>query len=988
MLRSNSRANQQRCLSRQQQYEGLKKLLKRRVGRKASVEIRIMFAGTVIGTLINSLVLLPAAWGQTAKLGVVKSPENEGQWSGITSRLQSTGVDYCIVDFAQVQQASDLGSTQLLFLPNIALLKPEQLAALQEWMRQGGRVIVSGPVGTLSQPEVRNQLRSLLGAYWGFSLAEPLTLKPLETNTQTWVRGARSGRPIQGGAVIPVGLNSTTAAIWSQNSKPPAVVTTNQSTFFGWNWGVDGVASSEVDSTWLRAALSRYGLTPTPGAKTPNQPQNYCVPSQASTASKPPTPLPNQQQQTPLSKPPTPLPNQQQQTPLSKPPTPLPNRQQQNTLPQPASSTPNNVSQIEPDFGVTPAQVIPKTGGPLAPREVTAMGQDLENLIGRVESALLAAKATNSNVNLQTSAAVEQFLGANAQEKLKVERLNVSGSNPQPSNLQPSTLPNPRVAPTVATDSASRAVTDAKISLQNFREAIARSDYNTARQQWSQARRTLWNNYPTDRKLAQPEIRAIWLDRGTIVRAKSEQNLAKIFDQLAAAGFNTVFFETVNASYTIYPSRVAPEQNPLTRGWDPLAAAVKLAHERGMELHAWVWMFAAANRRHNVIVNQPADYPGPVLSAHPDWAVVDRQGRLFDHTKKVFLDPANPEVRRYLMRLLDEIATRYQVDGIQLDYIRYSFQDPSVNQTYGYGLAARQQFQALTGVDPVKVNPSDRQLWQRWTDFRIRQIDNFVTTVSQRLRLQRPKLILSAAVFPLPRQERLQKLQQNWESWAIQGDIDLVVPMTYALDTNGFQNLAQPVLTQSTLNSALIVPGIRLLNLPDIVAVDQIQLLRDLPTGGFALFAMENLNSTLSNIFSRIQGRNSTTASEPLPYRQPFPAAAARYAALQREWNFLLANNQMLIREPVLSEWGKKADALSTSLNQLAKEPSMQNLSSAKTSLSAFRSQFQRWMQQQAAKEPYQVQVWINRLATIERLLLYGERTVLNQYRPKMTERQ
>ncbi|HEY9706742.1 MAG TPA: hypothetical protein V6D48_00920, partial [Oculatellaceae cyanobacterium] len=514
LLGSNSRANQQRCLSRQQQYERLKKLLKRRVGRKASVEIRIMFAGTVIGTLINSLVLLPAAWGQTAKLGVVKSPENEGQWSGITSRLQSTGVDYCIVDFAQVQQASDLGSTQLLFLPNIALLKPEQLAALQEWMRQGGRVIVSGPVGTLSQPEVRNQLRSLLGAYWGFSLAEPLTLKPLETNTQTWVRGARSGKPIQGGAVIPVGLNSTTAAIWSQNSKPPAVVTTNQSTFFGWNWGVDGVASSEVDSTWLRAALGRYGLTATPGAKTPNQPQNYCVPSQASTASKPPTPLPNQQQQ----------------TPLSKPPTPLPNRQQQNTLPQPASSTPNNVSQIEPDFGVAPAQVIPKTGGRLTPREVTAMGQDLENLLGRVESALLAAKATNSNVNLQTSAAIEQFLGANAQEKLKVERLNVSGSNPQPT-----TLPNPRVAPTVATDSASRAVTDARISLQNFREAIARSDYNTARQQWSQARRTLWNNYPTDRKLAQPEIRAIWLDRGTIVRAKSEQNLAKIFDQLAAA---------------------------------------------------------------------------------------------------------------------------------------------------------------------------------------------------------------------------------------------------------------------------------------------------------------------------------------------------------------------------------------------------------------------------------------------------------------------
>lgn len=89
----------------------------------------------------------------------------------------------------------------------------------------------------------------------------------------------------------------------------------------------------------------------------------------------------------------------------------------------------------------------------------------------------------------------------------------------------------------------------------------------------------------------------MWLDRGTIVQAKNEEDLAKVFDRMAAAGINVVFFETVNASYTIYPSQVAPEQNPLTRGWDPLKVAVKLAHERNMEIHAWVWVFAAADRK-------------------------------------------------------------------------------------------------------------------------------------------------------------------------------------------------------------------------------------------------------------------------------------------------------------------------------------------------------------------------------------------------------
>ena len=927
MLRSDSCSHRQSRLSENQQERMIAfcdvdprfappHALPLKRGKKTGVQIKKIIVGTFIGTLINSLGLLPPVLAQTAQLGVVQSPENQGYWSGITTRLQSTGVAYCVVDFAQVQQASDLGNTQLLLLPNIERLAPAQISALQDWMDKGGRVIVSGPMGTLSQPEVRNQLRSLLGAYWGFALTKPSNLAAMRLNKPTWVPGTGGANGIQGGVVIPSSLNSLTAAVWSQNDNAPAVVTTEKTTFFGWNWGIDQTASAAVDSAWLQAALSRYGLTSTESSKTSNQPQQFCVPSQAARANLP----------------------------------------AQNTPPQQKPSTPGRVAQTEPDFGVAPVQVQPNTTGRLTATEVSAMSQELENLIGRFESTLLAANATNSSVNLPTSTAIEQFLVPGNKGASRTETLQT------------------------ATPTAVRALSEARTGLQNFLNAIAKKDYNRARQDWLQARRTLWDNYPTDRKLAQAEIRAIWLDRGTIVRAKSEQDLAKIFDQLAGAGFNTVFFETVNASYPIYPSRVAPEQNPLTKGWDPLAAAVKLAHERGMELHAWVWIFGAANRRHNAILNQPADYPGPVIAAHPDWAMFDRVGRLFaEETNKGFLDPANPEVRTYLTNLLEEIATRYQVDGIQLDYIRYPFQDPNANQTFGYGRAGRQQFQALTGVDPVKVSMSDRNLWQKWTDFRIQQVDSFVASVAQRLKAQRPNLILSAAVFPMPRPERLQRLQQNWEDWALRGNIDLMVPMTYALDTKGLQKLAQPVLTQSTLGSALILPGIRLLNLPNPVAVDQIQLLRDLPTGGYALFAVENLDGNLQRILGRTQGQSSPSVNEPVPYRQPLRAAAARYAALQREWSFVLTSNQISIQQPALSEWGKQADAVLMSLNQLAAEPSTQNLSSAKALLISFRSQFPRWMRSQAVKQPYQVQVWENRLATIEGLLRYGERMGLNR---------
>jgi uncharacterized lipoprotein YddW (UPF0748 family) len=328
-------------------------------------------------------------------------------------------------------------------------------------------------------------------------------------------------------------------------------------------------------------------------------------------------------------------------------------------------------------------------------------------------------------------------------------------------------------------------------------------------------------------------------------------------------------------------------------------------------------------------------------------------------------------LRQYLLKLYEEIVTRYDVDGLQLDYIRYPFQDPGAGRVYGYGKAARAQFQQLTGLDPINISPSQTDLWQKWTEFRTQQVDSFVDLVSQELRQKRADLILSVAVFPLPELERIQKLQQHWEVWARRGDIDLIVPMTYAQDTSRFQRLAQPWIASNKLGSTLLVPGIRLLSLPTIGAFDQLQLVRDLPVSGYALFAAENLNNELQKIFSNTQGKVDT-ATEPIPQRQPFKTAAVRYTALQREWQLVLQNDRSRI-----SELNEQAQVVQSALNQLATSPSASNLLAARATLTRFQSQFRVWTRQQAIDNPYQVKVWENRLITIERLLRYGERRVL-----------
>ena len=117
------------------------------------------------------------------------------------------------------------------------------------------------------------------------------------------------------------------------------------------------------------------------------------------------------------------------------------------------------------------------------------------------------------------------------------------------------------------------------------------------------------------------EARCVWLDRGTIITTQNARGMSDLFDRLKGAGTNVVYFETNNAGFTMYPSKIAT-QNPGVIGWDPLGVAVKEAHKRGMELHAWMWVFNVGNAKHNPIIGKDADYAGPVLSGHNfDWAL-------------------------------------------------------------------------------------------------------------------------------------------------------------------------------------------------------------------------------------------------------------------------------------------------------------------------------------------------------------------------------
>ena len=613
----------------------------------------------------------------------------------------------------------------------------------------------------------------------------------------------------------------------------------------------------------------------------------------------------------------------------------------------------------DPADRIAPPGLLVRPGDdPISPFFAFRMQKELDSLVGRFESAVFAANAVDQPSQVQIPQDNDSVAtGADETEA-------TAGDKSFAAELE--------IYPVLL---------DARELSRDWPDLIERQAYGEARSRWLGVRQRLWDEFPLDRPFAQPEIRAMWLDRGSIVRAGSRSGLAELFDNMQASGINTVFFETVNAGFPIYRSRVAPQQNPSTEGWDPLADAVALAHERNIELHAWMWTFAAGNLRHNPIIFKTDTFLGPSLGANPDWVGYDQDGSPIPLGQtKPFYDPANPEVREYLLSLVEEIITGYDVDGLQLDYIRYPFQDPSEGRTYGYGVAARRSFRRVAGIDPIRLSPvvdpwlsraqreRQRSLWEEWNTFRIEQITSFVEETSQLVRNQRPNITLSVAVFAMPERDRLQKIQQDWNTWAKEGLVDWIVLMSYAQDANRFSELITPWVVEQDYGSTLVIPGIRLLNMPVPVMVDQLQTLRDMPATGYALFATDNLDNRIQTVLHNTQKTHTGT----LPQKHPYATAAERFKSLQREWNWLLANGQMTVQPRLADRWVTEVNAVGDSLERLA-NGSFNDITTVRSQVEALKTNLGAGLSlETATSSDYRRTTWNNRLETIDRLLVYG----------------
>lgn len=282
----------------------------------------------------------------------------------------------------------------------------------------------------------------------------------------------------------------------------------------------------------------------------------------------------------------------------------------------------------------------------------------------------------------------------------------------------------------------------------------------------------------------QNEFHGIWLRPVE----KNQTEIGKTLDRLKKTGIDNIFLETYYQGYTIFPSITMAsygikDQKPEFEGWDPLKVWVDEAHKRNMKVQVWFQTFYAGSEN----ISKGSKH---ILAVYPEWANVQKRnancGRpmpsISEHNG-YFLDPANSNVQKFLTELLTEIVTNYNVDGLNIDYIRYPKSlSPNIpdylNSTWGYTAFARNEFKTLYGKDPVELEAGD-PLTAKWISYRQDKVTEFVSKL--RSIVGDKNVMLSTVIFPGQQDTSVTKLQ-NWPEWAQKGYIDAFTPLLMSSD--------------------------------------------------------------------------------------------------------------------------------------------------------------------------------------------------------------
>ena len=291
------------------------------------------------------------------------------------------------------------------------------------------------------------------------------------------------------------------------------------------------------------------------------------------------------------------------------------------------------------------------------------------------------------------------------------------------------------------------------------------------------------------------QLRALWVDAfgaGLFTQAQIDQ----LVTDVKAANLNAIVAQVVRRGDCFCDRSSLPRTavaGVAPAPFDPLQSLVDAAHAQGIQVHAWiittgVWQGPATPTDPAHAFNQH----GPSATGAANW-IDYRSDGASNLTDEYFIDPGHPDAAAYIVSMATSIARNYNVDGINLDRIRYPDGNFGTNvPSWGYNPTAIARFQAATGRTDRPANTD--AAWTRW---RRDQVTNIVRRIYLETYAIRPSIRISAdtitygsgpqSVGGWDKTRTYAEVLQDWVGWLREGILDLNIAMNYKRDTDAQQ---------------------------------------------------------------------------------------------------------------------------------------------------------------------------------------------------------
>jgi uncharacterized lipoprotein YddW (UPF0748 family) len=323
-------------------------------------------------------------------------------------------------------------------------------------------------------------------------------------------------------------------------------------------------------------------------------------------------------------------------------------------------------------------------------------------------------------------------------------------------------------------------------------------------------------------------VRGVWMHPGffgpdeTAAREKMRTTL----DEYARAGINTLVMLVKNTSgHVYYASEIGVPDGRWN--WDFFKVFTGEAKKRKMDVHAWFCVFPESS-----LLGQ--------VRQHPEWLITSPKREMVGA-----VNPALPAAREYEIGLMLEVARKYDVDWIHLDYIRYPCEP--TEPFFGFDPETLRLFKEDTGIDmaAVKARDTGNMAWNAWLRWNTDRVTVFVRELKAALKTTGREIKISAAVFPDAVNARVM-IGQDWAAWAREGLVDMLNPMLYSNDAGHFKKLVEEAVAIGK-GRALVCPGIGIgtshnQNTPEGM-IEQMRISKALKADGVVYFSSSSLNA-------------------------------------------------------------------------------------------------------------------------------------------------